>query len=59
MKPDRPYGVKCVTDLGWSGGSTRRVTRPRRYTHAEAIAAAERLNTEDPVDVWEARKLPA
>lgn len=51
---DRTYGVKCVTAVGWLGGK-----RPRRFTHAEAAIEAERLNAEDPIEVWEARKLPA
>ena len=54
-KPDdRTHGVKCVTAPGWHGGK-----RPKRFTRAEADAEAERLNAEDPVEVWEARKLPA
>jgi len=55
MKPtDRPYGVKCVTAPVWLGGK-----RPRRFTRDEADAEADRMNLEDPIEVWEARKLPA
>ena len=49
---DRLYGVKCVTEPGWLGGK-----RPRRFTKAEAEAEADRVNAEDRIDVWEARKL--
>ena len=53
-KPDaRTHGVKCVTEPGWLGGK-----KPRRFTPAEAEAEADRLNAEDRIDVWEARKLP-
>jgi hypothetical protein len=54
MKSDRLWGVKCVTDLGWLGGK-----RPRKFTRAEAEAEADRVNAEDRIEVWEARKLPA
>jgi hypothetical protein len=47
------YGVKCVTAPGWLGGE-----RPRRFTRDEAAREAERVNAEDPVEVWEVRKLP-
>jgi hypothetical protein len=55
-RPDdgRTHGVKCVTAPGWLGGK-----RPRRFTRDEAVREAERMNAEDPVEVWEARKLPA
>ena len=53
-KPDdRTHGVKCVTEPGWLGGK-----RPRRFTKAEAEVEADRVNAEDRIDVWEARKLP-
>lgn len=50
---DRIYGVKCVTDLGWVGGK-----KPRRFTRDEADTEADRMNAEDRINVWEARKLP-